>query len=382
MFSSESVTEGHPDKVCDQISDAIVDSCMADDPSSRVACETLVKTGMAIIAGEITTTTWVDMPQVIRETIKEIGYNDSTMGFDYETCAVLTAIEKQSSDISQGVTEGQGLYKEQGAGDQGIMFGYACSETPELMPLPIMLAHRLARKLAEVRKARELDFLLPDGKTQVTVEYEDERPVRIDTIIVSSQHTPEVAYERLREGIIEKIIKPVVPRDLVKGEIKYYINPTGRFVLGGPYADSGVTGRKIIVDTYGGFGHHGGGCFSGKDPTKVDRTASYYARYVAKNLVAAGVAAKVEIQLAYAIGVAQPVSVHVTTFGTGKVPEERIAAYVMDNFDMRPRAMIEQLNLRRPIYKATAAYGHFGREEPDFTWERCDRCEKIKADLL
>jgi S-adenosylmethionine synthetase len=382
MFSSESVTEGHPDKVCDQISDAILDSCLADDPSSRVACETLVKTGMAIIAGEITTTTWVDMPQVIRETIKEIGYNDSTMGFDYETCAVLTAIEKQSSDISQGVTEGQGLYKEQGAGDQGIMFGYACSETPELMPLPIMLAHRLARKLAEVRKAGELDFLLPDGKTQVTIEYEDERPARIDTIVVSSQHTPEVAYERIREGIIEKIIKPVVPGDLMKGEIKYYINPTGRFVLGGPYADSGVTGRKIIVDTYGGFGHHGGGCFSGKDPTKVDRTASYYARYVAKNLVAAGVAAKVEIQLAYAIGVAQPVSVHVTTFGTGKVSEEKIARYVMDSFDMRPSAMIEQLNLRRPIFKATAAYGHFGREEPEFTWERCDRCEKIKSDLL
>ncbi len=382
MFSSESVTEGHPDKVCDQISDAIVDSCMADDPSSRVACETLVKTGMAIIAGEITTTTWVDMPQVIRDTIKEIGYNDSTMGFDYETCAVLTAIEKQSSDISQGVTEGQGLYKEQGAGDQGIMFGYACSETPELMPLPIMLAHRLARKLAEVRKAKALDFLLPDGKTQVTIEYENDKPVRLDTIVVSSQHTPEVTYERIREGIIETVINPVVPRELMKGEIKYYINPTGRFVLGGPYADSGVTGRKIIVDTYGGFGHHGGGCFSGKDPTKVDRTASYYARYVAKNLVAAGVAGKVEIQLAYAIGVAQPVSVHVTTFGTGKVAEEKIAGYVMENFDMRPRAMIEQLNLRRPIFKATAAYGHFGREEPDFTWEKCDRCEKIKDDLL
>jgi len=382
MFTSESVTEGHPDKVCDQISDAIVDSCLADDPSARVACETMVKTGMAIIAGEITTSTWVDMPQVVRETIKGIGYNDSTMGFDYETCAVLTAIEKQSPDISQGVTEGQGLYKEQGAGDQGIMFGYACSETPELMPLPIMLAHRLAQQLAVVRKSRGLDFLLPDGKTQVTVEYDDDRPIRLDTIIVSSQHTPDVAYETLREAIIEKIVKPVIPRDLVKGEIRYYINPTGRFVLGGPYADSGVTGRKIIVDTYGGFGHHGGGCFSGKDPSKVDRTASYFARYIAKNIVAAGVAPKVEIQLAYAIGVAQPVSVHVTTYGTGKVPEEKIARYVMEKFDMRPRAMIEKLDLLRPIFRLTASYGHFGRQEPSFTWEKTDRAEQIKADLL
>jgi S-adenosylmethionine synthetase len=382
MFTSESVTEGHPDKVCDQISDAILDSCLADDPSARVACETMVKTGMAIIAGEITTSTWVDMPQVVRETIKDIGYNDSTMGFDYETCAVLTAIEKQSSDISQGVTEGQGLYKEQGAGDQGIMFGYACSETPELMPLPIMLAHKLARQLAVVRKSRGLDFLLPDGKTQVTVEYDDDKPIRLDTIIVASQHTPDVAYETLKEAIIEKIVKPVIPRDLVKGEIRYYINPTGRFVLGGPYADSGVTGRKIIVDTYGGFGHHGGGCFSGKDPSKVDRTASYFARYIAKNIVAAGVAPKVEIQLAYAIGVAQPVSVHVTTYGTGKVPEEKIARYVMEKFDMRPRAMIEKLDLLRPIFKLTASYGHFGRQEPSFTWEKTDRAEQIKSDLL
>jgi S-adenosylmethionine synthetase len=382
MFTSESVTEGHPDKVCDQISDAILDSCLADDPSARVACETMVKTGMAIIAGEITTSTWVDMPQVVRETIKEIGYNDSTMGFDYETCAVLTAIEKQSPDISQGVTEGQGLYKEQGAGDQGIMFGYACSETPELMPLPIMLAHKLARQLAVVRKARGLDFLLPDGKTQVTVEYDDDKPIRIDTIIVASQHTPDVAYETLKEAIIEKIVKPVIPRDLVKGEIRYYINPTGRFVLGGPYADSGVTGRKIIVDTYGGFGHHGGGCFSGKDPSKVDRTASYFARYIAKNIVAAGVAPKVEIQLAYAIGVAQPVSVHVTTYGTAKIPEEKIARYVMEKFDMRPRAMVEKLDLLRPIFRLTASYGHFGRQEPSFTWEKTDRAEQIKSDLL
>jgi len=381
MFSSESVTEGHPDKICDQISDAILDACMADDPSSRVACETMVKTGFAIIAGEITTTTWVDMPRVVRETIKEIGYNHSTMGFDWETCGVLTAIEKQSPDISQGV-DGTGLYKEQGAGDQGIMFGYACRETPELMPLPIMLAHRLARRLAACRKEKALDYLLPDGKTQVTIEYDDGRPVRVDTVIVSSQHVADVAYETLREGIIEKVVAPVLPKELVKGEVKYFINPTGKFVYGGPFADSGLTGRKIIVDTYGGFGHHGGGCFSGKDPTKVDRSASYFARYVAKNLVAAGVAERIEIQVAYAIGVAQPVSVHVTAYGTAKVPEEKLARYVMDTFDMRPRAIIEQLDLKRPIYRPTASYGHFGREEPDFTWERTDRAEKIKADLL
>jgi S-adenosylmethionine synthetase len=382
MFTSESVTEGHPDKICDQISDAIVDSCLADDPNARVACETMVKTGMAIIAGEITTTTWVDMPQVIRDTIKEIGYNDSTMGFDYETCAVLTAIEKQSTDISQGVTEGQGLYKDQGAGDQGIMFGYACNETPELMPMPIMLAHRLGMRLARARKEKLLDFLLPDGKTQVTVEYDGDRPIRVDTVVVSSQHVADVAYDRLREAVIETVVKPVIPKELVKGEFTTYVNPTGRFVLGGPYADSGVTGRKIIVDTYGGFGHHGGGCFSGKDPTKVDRTASYYARYIAKNLVAAGVAPKVEIQLAYAIGVAQPVSVHVTTYGTGKIPDEKIARYVMEKFDMRPKAMIQQLNLLRPIFKSTAAYGHFGREEPNFTWEKTDRAQQIRSDLL
>ena len=382
MFSSESVTEGHPDKVCDQISDAILDSCLADDPRARVACETMVKTGMAIIAGEITTSTWVDMPQVIRETIKEIGYNDSTMGFDFETCAVLTAIEKQSSDISQGVSEGEGMYKEQGAGDQGIMFGYACRETEELMPLPIMLAHKLAKRLAVVRKENMLDFLLPDGKSQVTVEYDNGTPIRVDTIVVSSQHVADVPYDKLKEGIIETVVKPTIPSELIKGDMTYYINPTGRFVLGGPYADSGLTGRKIIVDTYGGFGHHGGGCFSGKDPSKVDRTASYYARYIAKNLVASGVADKVEIQLAYAIGVAQPVSVHVTTFGTGKVDEEKIDKYVMEKFDMRPRAMIDELDLIRPIFKQTAAYGHFGRTEPDFTWEKTDRAEQIKSDLL
>lgn len=382
MFSSESVTEGHPDKICDQISDAIVDSCIVDDPGARVACETLVKTGMAIIAGEITTTTWVDMPQVVRNTIKDIGYNDSTMGFDYETCAVLTAIEKQSPDISQGVTEGEGLFKEQGAGDQGIMFGYACSETRELMPMPIMLAHKLAMQLARVRKSGGLDFLLPDGKTQVTIEYDNDKPIGVNTVVVSSQHTADVKYEKLREGIIEAVIKPILPKELMKGDITYYVNPTGRFVHGGPYADSGVTGRKIIVDTYGGFGHHGGGCFSGKDPSKVDRTASYFARYIAKNIVAAGVAKKVEIQLAYAIGIAQPVSVHVTTYGTGKVDEEKIAGYVMEKFDMRPSAMIEQLNLLRPVFRSTASYGHFGREEPDFTWEKTDKAQQIKSDLL
>jgi len=382
MFTSESVTEGHPDKICDQISDAILDSCLADDPNARVACETMVKTGMAIIAGEITTTTWVDMPQVVRNTIKEIGYNDSTMGFDYETCAVLTAIEKQSPDISQGVTEGEGLFKEQGAGDQGIMFGYACSETAEFMPMPIMLAHKLAKRLAVARKEKLLDFLLPDGKSQVTLEYDNSKPVRVDTVVIAAQHIADVSYERLKEGIIETVIKPILPPELVKGKITYYINPTGRFVLGGPYADSGVTGRKIIVDTYGGFGHHGGGCFSGKDPTKVDRTASYYARYIAKNLVAAGVAEKMEIQLAYAIGVAKPVSVHVTTYGTGRIPEEKISKYVMEKFDMRPKSMITELDLLRPIYKKTAAYGHFGREEPEFTWERTDRVEQIKSDLL
>ena len=381
LFTSESVTEGHPDKICDQISDSILDACMADDPACRVACETLVKTGMAIIAGEITTTTWVDMPRVVRETIRDIGYDSSDMGFDWRTCAVITVIEKQSGDISQGVTEGEGLFSEQGAGDQGLMFGYACTETPELMPLPIMLAHGITRRLTDLRKQGKIAFLRPDGKSQVTVEYEGMRPRCVDAVVVSTQHTPDVDHPTIREAVIEEVIKPVLPAKLAGKDITYYVNPTGRFVDGGPYADSGLTGRKIIVDTYGGYGAHGGGCFSGKDPSKVDRSASYYARYIAKNLVAGGAAERVEIQLAYAIGVAQPVSVLVRSFGTGRLEDEKIAAYVREKFDMRPRAIIDQLDLLRPIYRPTAAYGHFGRSEETFTWERTDRADQIRADL-
>jgi S-adenosylmethionine synthetase len=380
QFTSESVTEGHPDKVCDQISDAILDGILAQDPNARVACETMVKTGMAVIAGEITTSAWVDIPVLVRATIKEIGYTDSSMGFDYETCAVLTAIEKQSPDISRGVTEGEGLFKEQGAGDQGLMFGYATDETPELMPAPISYAHRLARKLAEVRKAKKVDWLRPDGKTQVTIEYEGDVPVRCSAVVLSTQHGPDVKHKTIVDAMRSLVIDKIMPAKLMDKNTKVYVNPTGRFVVGGPYGDAGLTGRKIIVDTYGGMGRHGGGAFSGKDPSKVDRSACYYARYVAKNVVASGLAQRCEVQIAYAIGVAQPVGVHVNTFGTSRVSDEVLERYIMQNFDMRPKAIIDQLDLLKPVYLPTAAYGHFGRDE--FAWEQTDRAAKMAADLL
>jgi len=378
LFTSESVSEGHPDKVADQISDAILDAILTQDPKSRVACETLVTTGMAMIAGEITTNARIDYPDIVRQTIKEIGYGDSAMGFDWETCAVLTSIDRQSPDISQGVTEGEGMFKEQGAGDQGLMFGYACNETPELMPMPIMFAHKLTKRLADVRKSGLLPFLRPDSKSQVSIQYINDKPIRVDAVVVSSQHSPEVAYETLKEGIIEEVVRKIIPEELLDEKTKYFINPTGRFVVGGPMGDCGLTGRKIIVDTYGGQGSHGGGAFSGKDPSKVDRSASYMARYVAKNIVAAGIADKCEVQVAYAIGVAEPVSVMINTFGTGKIPSNDIARIARDEFDMRPRAIIEQLDLLRPIYRKTAAYGHFGRELPEFTWERKDRADSLR----
>ncbi len=378
LFTSESVSEGHPDKVADQISDAILDAIIAQDPKARVACETLVTTGMAMIAGEITTSAYVDMPDIVRETIREIGYDDSSIGFDYETCAVLTTIDRQSPDISQGVSEGEGLYTEQGAGDQGLMFGYACNETPELMPMPITFAHKLTKRLADVRKSGLLNFLRPDSKSQVSIQYINDKPIRVDTVVVSSQHAPDVTYENLKEAIIEEVVHKVIPANLLDENTKYFINPTGRFVVGGPMGDCGLTGRKIIVDTYGGQGSHGGGAFSGKDPSKVDRSASYMARYVAKNIVASGLADKCEVQLAYAIGVAEPVSVMINTFGTGKIPSNEIARIAKEEFDMRPRAIIETLDLLRPIYRKTAAYGHFGRELPEFTWERTDRAESLK----
>ena len=380
LFTSESVTEGHPDKVADQISDAILDKIIEQDTHARVACETMVTTGMAIVAGEITTSCYVDIPAVIRRTIKEIGYHDSAMGFDWETCAVLTSIDKQSPDISVGVTAGEGLYKEQGAGDQGLMFGYACNETEELMPMPIMYAHWLTRQLAKQRKNGRLPFLRPDGKSQVTIEYEGHKPKRIDTVVVSSQHTPDISYDELREGIIEQVIKPVIPAEMLDQETKFFINPTGRFVVGGPMGDCGLTGRKIIVDTYGGQGSHGGGCFSGKDPSKVDRSASYMARYIAKNIVAAGLAERCEVQLAYAIGVAQPVSVMINCFATGKIPSEKISVLVRKYFDLRPAAIIEKLDLLHPIYLQTAAYGHFGRTEPGFTWEKTDMADNLRKE--
>jgi S-adenosylmethionine synthetase len=380
LFTSESVTEGHPDKICDQISDAVLDAALAIDRKSRVACETLCKTGFVVIAGEITTGTVIDFAKLARKVIKDIGYTNSRMGFDYETCGILTAVEPQSPDISQGVTEGQGLFKEQGAGDQGMMFGYACNETPELMPAPITYAHALTRKLAAVRKAGKVDFLRPDGKSQVTVEYENDKPVRIEAVVVSSQHSPDVKHKELKEAVMELVVKKSLPAKLLDRNTKYFVNPTGRFVIGGPFGDAGLTGRKIIVDTYGGMGRHGGGAFSGKDPSKVDRSACYYARYVAKNIVAAGLAARAEIQVAYAIGVAKPLGIYVHTFGTSTLSDDQLGRWVAHNFDMRPRAIIETLDLLRPIYRATASYGHFGRNE--FSWERTDRAEEMAAQLL
>jgi S-adenosylmethionine synthetase len=383
LFTSESVSEGHPDKICDQISDAILDECLKNDPFSRVAVETMVKTGMAVIAGEITTETWVDMPTVVRDTIRHIGYTDSMMGFDANTCAVLTAIEKQSPDISQGVTRGEGLFKDQGAGDQGMMFGFACNETDELMPLPISLANKLMRNMAGLRKSGDAPFLRPDAKGQVTIRYhETGRPKNVDTVVISTQHAEDLSHGELSKWVTENVINKTIPDNLLSDSTRIYVNPTGRFVYGGPFADAGVTGRKIIVDTYGGMAAHGGGAFSGKDPSKVDRSAAYYARYMAKNIVAAKVADRAQVQIAYAIGVAEPVSVLVQTFGTNKVPEEEISRYVAENFDCRPAAIVEQLDLLRPIYRATAAYGHFGRNEKSFTWERTDRAAQMATDLL
>ncbi len=378
LFTSESVTEGHPDKVADQISDAVLDAIMAQDKKCRVACETLVTTGLVFVAGEITTDCYVEIPQIARETIKEIGYNSSRMGFDWQTCSVITSIGHQSPDIAQGVNVGQGLYKEQGAGDQGLMFGFACDETPEFMPMPISFAHNLTNRLTQARKEGSLQFLRPDGKSQVTVEYHNGTPKRIDTIVVSAQHKDDVTYDDIRDGIIEGVIKKAIPQDMVDRNTKYFINPTGRFVTGGPMGDCGLTGRKIIVDTYGGQGSHGGGCFSGKDPSKVDRSASYMGRHIAKNLVAAGLAKRCEVQVAYAIGVADPVSIMVNFKGTGNIPESKAIEIIRELFDLRPAAIIEYLDLLRPIYKKTAAYGHFGRKDPDFTWEKTNRVEEIR----
>jgi len=376
LFTSESVTEGHPDKVADQISDAVLDAIIEQDPKGRVACETMVTTGMAIVAGEITTSCYVDIPGIVRETIKEIGYHNSSMGFDWETCAVITSIDSQSPDIALGVN---GTVKhEQGAGDQGLMFGYACNETEELMPMPIIFAHKLTKRLAETRRDGTLDFLRPDGKSQVTVQYLNGKPVRVDAVVIAAQHKPEVSRKELEEGIVEEVIKRVIPEHLRDKGTKYFINATGRFVVGGPKADCGLTGRKIIVDSYGGQGSHGGGCFSGKDPSKVDRSASYMARHVAKNVVAAGLADKCEVQLAYAIGVAQPISGMINTGGTGKIPSDQIAEIIMELFDMRPAKIIEYLDLLRPIFKKTACYGHFGRNDPDFTWEKLNRVEDLR----
>ncbi len=378
LFSSESVTEGHPDKMADQISDAILDAILAKDQKGRVACETLVTTGMVFVAGEITTETYVDIPKVVRETIKEIGYDDPRMGFDWESCAIITSIDEQSPDIARGVKDTPD--HEQGAGDQGLMFGYASNETDVLMPLPITLAHRLTKKLSEVRKKGIIDYIGPDGKSQVTVEYAEGVPKRVDTVVIAAQHKEGIAHDQIKSDIIEKVIKEVVPQELLDDGTKYHVNETGAFVLGGPHADCGLTGRKIIVDTYGGVGSHGGGCFSGKDPSKVDRSASYAARHIAKNVVAAGLADKCEVQVAYAIGVTKPLSIMIDTFGTNKIDEEKIEALIEKHFDMRPRIIIKRLDLLRPIYKKTAAYGHFGREDPDFTWEKRDKAEILRKE--
>lgn len=384
LFTSESVTEGHPDKIADQISDAILDDILSKDPNGRVACETIVTTGQVHIFGEISTTARVDIPKIVRQTIKEIGYTNARFGLDYETCGILVSLDEQSPDIALGVNRSLESREKNhadydiGAGDQGMMFGYACNETPEYLPLPIALAHRLSRRLAEVRKTGELPYIRPDGKTQVTVEYDNGKPVRVDTIVISTQHNPEVDQETIHQDMINHVIKVVIPEEFIDDDTKYLINPTGRFVIGGPQGDAGLTGRKIIVDTYGGMARHGGGAFSGKDPTKVDRSAAYAARYVAKNIVAAGLADKCEIQLAYAIGVAQPVSILVDTFGTGKLPEEDIVALIEKNFELRPAGIIDMLNLKQPIYKKTAAYGHFGRTDIEFPWEKIDKVEVLK----
>ena len=371
LFTSESVTEGHPDKLADQISDAVLDNVMAQDPMGRVACETMVTTGVAIVAGEITTNCYIDFAKIVRDTVEKVGYVDASYGFDFKTCAVMCSVDSQSPDIAMGVDTG-------GAGDQGLMFGYATNESPELMPMPILLAHKLTHRLAEARRAGIPNFLRPDGKSQVSVEYDGDKPVRIDTVVISTQHAPAASAAQIREEVIEHVVKPVIPAHLLDSATKYHINPTGRFVVGGPQGDCGLTGRKIIVDTYGGMGRHGGGAFSGKDPTKVDRSACYMARYIAKNIVAGGLADRVEVQLAYAIGVADPVSVTVDTFDTGKIDDKKISEIVRENFKLTPRGIIESLNLRRPIYKKTASYGHFGRNEPDFTWEHTDKADKLR----